>query len=66
MVAADGVVKQVHSTAKAMKFDTTGIDPSLISVHSLQTGGAMALELHGYADTTIMKMGRWTLLTFLQ
>ena len=26
----------------------------------------MALKLHGYADTTIMKMGRWTSLTFLQ
>ena len=25
----------------------------------------MALKLHGYADTTIMKMGRWTSLTFL-
>lgn len=25
----------------------------------------MALKLHGYNDTTIMKMGRWTSLTFL-
>ena len=25
----------------------------------------MALKLHGYDDTTIMKMGRWTSLTFL-
>ena len=26
----------------------------------------MALKLHGYDDTTIMKMGRWSGLTFLQ
>ena len=26
----------------------------------------MALKLHGYDDTTIMTMGRWTSLTFLQ
>ena len=26
----------------------------------------MALKLHGYDDTTIMKMGRWTSLTFLK
>ena len=25
----------------------------------------MALKLHGFDDTTIMKMGRWTSLTFL-
>ena len=65
-VTADGVVKQVHLTATAMKLETTGINPSLIGAHSLRAGGAMALKLHGYADTTIMNMGRWTLLTFLQ
>jgi hypothetical protein len=26
----------------------------------------MALKLHGFDDTTIMKVGRWTLLTFTQ
>ena len=26
----------------------------------------MALKLHGYDDTTIIKIGRWTSLTFLQ
>jgi hypothetical protein len=43
-----------------------GIDPDLIGAHSLRAGGAMALRLHGYDDTTIMKMGRWTSLTFMQ
>ena len=26
----------------------------------------MALKLHGYSDTTIMKMEQWTSLTFLK
>ena len=42
-----------------------GIDPDLVGAHSLRAGGAMALKLHGFDDTTIMKMGRWTSLTFL-
>ena len=65
-VTVDGVVKQVRSTANAMKMETTGIDLSLIGVHSLCAEGVMALKLHGYTDTTIVKMGQWTLLTFLQ
>ena len=57
-VTAEGVVKQVRSTAKVMKLLTTGINPLLIGAHSLRAGDAMALKLHGYADTTIMKMER--------
>ena len=56
----------VKSTANAMKLGKQGINSDIIGAHSLQAGGAMALKLHGYVDTTIMKMGRWTLLTFLQ
>ena len=42
-----------------------GIDPDLVGVHSLRAGGAMALKLHGVDDSTIMKIGRWTSMTFL-
>ena len=56
----------VRSTAKAMEMEKQGIYPDLIGAHSLRAGGAMALKLHGYADTTIMKMGKWTSLMFLQ
>ena len=45
---------------------SAGIDISLISLHSFRAGGAMALKLMGYEDTTIMKFGRWRSLTFLQ
>ena len=47
------------------RLDKAGINPDLIGVHSLQAGGAMALKLHGASDTTIMKMGWWSSLTFL-
>jgi hypothetical protein len=36
-----------------------------ISLHSLLAGGAMALKLSGAADSTIMRVGRWTSLTYL-
>ena len=65
-VEAKDIVQRVKATAKAMKLEKMGIDPALIGAHSLRAGGAMALKLHNYSDTTIMKMGRWTSLTFLQ
>jgi hypothetical protein len=43
-----------------------GIDADLVGPHSFRAGGAMALKLNGADDTTIMKMGRWSGLTFLQ
>jgi hypothetical protein len=36
-----------------------------ISSHSLRAGGAMALKLSGASDSTIMRVGRWTLLMYL-
>jgi hypothetical protein len=36
-----------------------------ISSHSLREGGAMALKLIGALDSTIMRMERWMLLTYL-
>ena len=36
-----------------------------VSSHSLRAGGAMAMKLSGTADSTIMRIGRWTSLTYL-
>ena len=36
-----------------------------ISSHSLRAGGAMAMKLCGASDSTIMRVGRWTSLTYL-
>jgi len=42
-----------------------GYTLSRISSHSLRAGGAMALKLSGASDSTIMRVGRWTSLTYL-
>ena len=65
-IDAASVVSMVRHTANCLNLREQAIDPDLIGAHSLRAGGAMALKLHGYDDTTIMKMGRWTSLTFLQ
>ena len=36
-----------------------------VSLHSLRAGGAMAMKLSGATNSTIMCIGRWTLLTYL-
>jgi hypothetical protein len=38
---------------------------SRIGTHSLRASGAMALKLQGVSNSTIMKISRWTGLTFL-
>ena len=66
LVESSHVVAMVRDVATNLGLAKQAIDPDLIDAHSLCAGGAMALKLHGYDDTTIMKMGRWTSLTFLQ
>ncbi len=36
-----------------------------VSAHSLRAGGAMAMKLSGAPDSTIMRVGRWSSLTYL-
>jgi hypothetical protein len=36
-----------------------------VSSHSLLAGGAMAMKLSGATDSTIMRIGCWTSLTYL-
>ena len=63
----DQDIKQaIRTAAKTLNLRDQGIDPDLLGTHSLRAGGAMALKLQGFADTIIMKLGRWTSLTFLQ
>jgi hypothetical protein len=65
-IMSSDIIACVRTAAKLLQLQRQGIDPDLIGAHSLRAGGAMALRLHGYEDTVIMKMGRWTSLTFLQ
>ena len=65
-ITSKDIVDLVRVAATALNLKEQAIDPDLLGSHSLRAGGAMALKLHGEADTTIKKMGRWTSLTFLQ
>ena len=65
-VTAPMMVSQVRQAAKELKMENLGIDADLIGAHSLRAGGAMALKLMKYSDTTIQKIGRWTSSTWLQ
>jgi hypothetical protein len=65
-VSSKDVIMMLRAAATTLKLQKQAIDPDLIGAHSLRSGGAMALKLHGYDDTTIRKMGRWTSDTFLQ
>ena len=64
-VTSNDIRSGLRSAILDLDLHKAGIDPDLIGVHSLRAGGAMALKLHGQSDTTIMKMGRWSSLTFL-
>ena len=65
-IKASDIVAAVRKATALLKLNEQAIDPDLVGAHSLRAGGAMALRLHGYDDTTIMKMGRWTSTTFLE
>ena len=65
-VTPTDLIKAIRASVRALKLHEAGIDPDIVGVHSLRAGGAMALKLHGESDTTIMKHGRWSGLTFLQ
>ena len=65
-IESSDIIHLIRQSAAILKLDQKGIDPDLIGAHSLRAGGAMALKLHGFEDTTIMKMGRWKSLTFTQ
>ena len=64
-VTPTDLITSIRLSIILLGLDKAGINPDLVGVHSLRAGGAMALKLHGESDTTIMKMGRWSSLTFL-
>ena len=60
------IIAAVRAKEKMLKLNLQAINPDLIGAHYFLARGASALKLHGYDDTTIMKMGRWMSLTFLK
>lgn len=64
-VTASHISAMIKHAAAATNLVAQGYDLKRVSTHSLRASGAMALKLQGVADSTIMKIGRWTGLTFL-
>jgi hypothetical protein len=64
-VVAGNITALVHQAALETNLVAQGYDLKHVSTHSLRASGAMALKLQGVDDSLIMKIGRWTGLTFL-
>ena len=64
-VLPSDVTTLVKFSAVETNLVAQGYDLGRIGTHSLRASGAMALKLQGVEDSTIMKVGRWTGLTFL-
>ena len=61
----EDMIKTIREAVEYLNLGNYGINTDLVGVHSLHTGRAMALKLQEESDITIMKMERWTSLTFL-
>jgi hypothetical protein len=59
------IMAQGCPSTTALSHVGPGTDLKRIGSHSLRASGAMALKLQGVDDSLIMKIGRWTGLTFL-
>jgi hypothetical protein len=65
MVTDRDIGTVVHWGATCNGLLAKGYTLDRISSHSLQASGAMAMKLSGASDSTIMRVGRWTSLTYL-
>ena len=63
-ITADQMRQLIKTTVTKLDLKARGIVAELVGSHSLRSGGAMALKLHGIDDITIKKIGRWSWLTF--
>jgi hypothetical protein len=64
-VTASNINRLVQQAVRDTNLVSQGYDIKRVSTHSLRASGAMALKLQGVDDSLIMKIGRWTGLTFL-
>jgi hypothetical protein len=65
-VVADHILKAVRDAVMQSGLILhAGYSLDRIGAHSLHATGAMALKLNGYSAEDIMKIGRWTSITFL-
>jgi hypothetical protein len=64
-VLSNNIIALVRHAALETNLVAQGYDLKRVGSHSLRASGAMALKLQGVDDSLIMKLGRWTGLTFL-
>src|SRR5688572_22485449 len=64
-VIASSINNMVKVAVKALQLDQCGFSTEVVSSHSLQVGGAMAMKLNCEDSDTIQKQGRWRSNTFL-
>ena len=64
-VTLTNIIQSIRRSVQILKLDEADIYPYIIGVYLLRAGGEMALKLHDKSDSTIMKCGRWSGLTFL-
>ena len=64
-ISARTITVALKRCVKMLKLDKIGIYDTLVSTHSLRSGGATAMFLNGISETVIKKMGRWSSDTFL-
>jgi hypothetical protein len=64
-VEAKHITSLVRHAASTTNLVAQGYNMRRIGTHSLRASGAMALKLQGEADSTIMKIGRWSGTTYL-
>ena len=66
LVSSSMILATLRAAADSMGEDVLGFTSSEIGCHSIQSACAMALFLAGYAEFTIMLIGRWRSYSFLR
>ena len=65
-VTSAPVRAKLRAAAASVGKETLGFDPEEIGCHSLRSGAAMAMKLAGVSEYTIMIIGRWKSMAFLE
>jgi hypothetical protein len=59
------ILSLIHAAATVLGKDFPGFAPKKLGLHSIQSGGAMAMYLKGVLAFTIMLLGHWSSDAFL-
>ena len=64
-IASSHIRIKLRTSVKAIREDKLGFTTDDIGCHSLRSGAAMAMKVSGVSEYTIMLIGRWKSLAFL-